>query len=77
MDKTRTFFKEEKSEHILLMFEQIESEVFLSKSLTFTDKDETVWNAFTNFSFSLSNSASCSSLISLSSVYINFYIKYQ
>lgn len=76
MDKNLTLFKEEKSEHILLIFEQIESEVFLSKLLTFTGQDETVRKASINFSFSLSNSTSCSSLTSLSSVCINFYIKY-
>jgi len=42
MDKIHTFFKEEKSEHILLMFEQIESEMSLSKFLTLTGQDETV-----------------------------------
>lgn len=76
-DKNLTLFKEEKSEHILLIFEQIESEISLSKLLTFIGHDGTVRKASINFSFSLSNSTSCSSLISLSSVCINFYIKHQ
>jgi len=42
VNKNFTFFKEEKSEHILLILEQIESEISLSKLLAFTGHDETI-----------------------------------
>lgn len=66
VEKIHTSFKVEKSELMLLRFEQIESEVALSKFLFGIGQDETVSKASMNFFSALSNKSSHSSFTSLS-----------